>query len=75
MNSNNFAKRQGKELSITGDDEWESVQPKLITSREAIEVEGHSILFTNIEKELWKDITKAHLITYYHSIADFLLPY
>jgi bifunctional non-homologous end joining protein LigD len=75
MNSKNFTKRQEKELSNTGDNEWESVQPKLITSREAIKVEGHSILLTNIEKELWKDITKAHLITYYHSIADFLLPY
>jgi bifunctional non-homologous end joining protein LigD len=54
---------------------WKSVQPKLITSQETIEVEGHDIILTNVEKELWNGITKAHLITYYHSIAGFLLPY
>jgi bifunctional non-homologous end joining protein LigD len=62
-------------LSQASDDAWETVQPKLITSQEAVEVEGHSILLTNIEKELWKGMTKAQVITYYNTIAPFILPY
>jgi bifunctional non-homologous end joining protein LigD len=68
-------KAKNLEGDYTDDATWKSVQPKLITSQEPVEVEGHKIVLTNIEKELWNGITKAHLITYYHSIAAYILPY
>jgi bifunctional non-homologous end joining protein LigD len=73
VKANNKAKNL--EGDYTDDATWKSVQPKLITSQEPVEVEGHKIVLTNIEKELWNGITKAHLITYYHSIAAYILPY
>jgi bifunctional non-homologous end joining protein LigD len=73
VKANNKAKNL--EGDYTDDATWKSVQPKLITSQELVEVEGHKIVLTNIEKELWNGITKAHLITYYHSIAAYILPY
>ena len=54
---------------------WDAIKRKKITSREALEVEGREIVLTNIEKELWKGVTKAHLIAYYNTVAPFLLPY
>jgi bifunctional non-homologous end joining protein LigD len=61
--------------SALPDEGWEAVEKKQITSKEEINVEGHTITLTNIEQELWKGITKAHLIAYYNSMAGYLLPY
>lgn len=42
---------------------------------EEIAIDDCSIQITNVERELWKDITKADVIMYYDSIADYILPH
>lgn len=62
-------------IQIMKTDVWDAIKRKKITSREGLEMEGREIVLTNIEKELWKGVTKAHLIAYYNTVAPFLLPY
>ena len=38
-------------------------------------MEGKKVILSNVEKELWKGITKADLVEYYHSVAEYILPY
>ncbi|MEX2395825.1 MAG: DNA ligase D, partial [Balneolales bacterium] len=42
-----------------------------------VEVEGHTLALTNLNKLYWPDekYTKGDLITYYDDVADFILPY
>lgn len=41
-----------------------------------VEVGGHKIKLTNLQKIIWPEgLTKAHLIKYYFEIAPFLIPY
>jgi DNA ligase D-like protein (predicted 3'-phosphoesterase)/DNA ligase D-like protein (predicted polymerase) len=65
---------QGKpELSSTSN--WTKIMSEKITSEGEIELEGHTVHLTNIEKHLWKEVTKADLIRYYNSVSSLILPY
>ena len=59
------------------DSNWPELERIEITSKDTIEIEGCSIELTNVERELWsdKDIRKADLIQYYHSISKYILPH
>jgi bifunctional non-homologous end joining protein LigD len=57
------------------DSNWPKIEGQPITSREEFEIEGCKVELTNVEKELWKGITKADLLQYYNSIANYILPY
>lgn len=46
-----------------------------IHSEADIELEGQTIHLTNIERNIWKDVNKAALISYYNSISEYILPY
>ncbi len=54
---------------------WESVDKRKITSENVLEIEDRKINLVNIERELWPGVTKANLIQYYVSVADYLLPH
>ena len=54
---------------------WETLEKRKVTSENELIVEGHKLNLINIERELWPDITKADLIQYYISIADYILLY
>jgi bifunctional non-homologous end joining protein LigD len=54
---------------------WPTIENIPITSQETFNIDGNKIILTNVEKELWKGITKADLITYYHTVAPFILPH
>jgi len=54
---------------------WPDIENEVVTSKGEVEIGGHQVQLTNIEKELWKGITKADLINYYHVVADYILPY
>jgi DNA ligase D-like protein (predicted 3'-phosphoesterase) len=54
---------------------WNKIYAEKITSSDTIEIGNCTVELTNVEKELWKEITKAELIQYYHSIAEFILPH
>ncbi len=71
---------QNKPLSKAKNDQietgsWELLEQRKITSENELIIDGHKINLINIERELWPGITKAELIEYYISIADYILPH
>jgi len=54
---------------------WKKIENEKITSEETFNIGGHDVRITNVEKEIWKGITKANLITYYHTVAPYILPH
>jgi bifunctional non-homologous end joining protein LigD len=62
-------------VTVTADNNWPKIQSKKIESERDFEFGGHTVTMNNIEQELWRGITKARLITYYHSICPCILPH
>jgi bifunctional non-homologous end joining protein LigD len=54
---------------------WPKILHNKIHSERDFEFGGHTVTMSNIEQELWRGITKARLITYYHSICPYILPH
>src|SRR6185436_9015925 len=46
-----------------------------IEKKESIEVEGKNITIINPDKEYWQGITKVHVLLYYQSVGQYILPY
>ena len=59
--------------SLSADSNWRILDKQKITSKEDFQLEDCKIQLTNVEMELWKGITKADLIQYYHAIAPYIL--
>jgi len=57
------------------DSNWPKIEAKKIQSERDFEFGGHTVTINNIEQELWRGITKARLITYYHSVCPYVLPH
>jgi bifunctional non-homologous end joining protein LigD len=57
------------------DSNWPKIEAKKIESERDFDFAGHTVSISNIEQELWRGITKARLITYYHSICPYILPH
>ncbi|SEN03328.1 bifunctional non-homologous end joining protein LigD [Mucilaginibacter gossypiicola] len=64
-----------KRNETTEGSNWVKVERKKINSERDFEFAGHNVTMNNIEQELWRGITKARLITYYHSICNYILPH
>ncbi|MEZ2334665.1 DNA ligase D [Mucilaginibacter sp. RCC_168] len=62
-------------VSTDPDSNWPKILNKKIDSERDFEFGGHTVTMSNIEQELWRGITKARLITYYHSICPYILPH
>lgn len=54
---------------------WEDVDDEKIRNEDEIDVDGCKVRVYNVDRQLWKGITKAHLIQYYHTVAPYLLPH
>ena len=59
----------------SSDSTWAKIHAKKIESERDFVFGGHTVTINNIEQKLWRGITKARLITYYHSICPFILPH
>ena len=57
------------------DSNWPKIERATITSRQDFEIEGCTIELTNVEKTVWRGITKTELLQYYNSIAEYILPH
>jgi bifunctional non-homologous end joining protein LigD len=64
-----------RKIITSEDSNWPVIEKQKITSEDRVEIEGHSVRLTNVEKTLWNDITKAELIQYYHSVSNYILPH
>jgi bifunctional non-homologous end joining protein LigD len=62
-------------LPSMAESNWPEVENSDITSRETVTIDGCQVELTNIDRQLWKGISKGHLVKYYFEIADFILPH
>ena len=67
--------KRSSRFRLSPESNWNRVFEEKIVSEGTIEIEGKKLLLTNIEKNLWKGTNKAQLITYYNSVAEFILPH
>jgi bifunctional non-homologous end joining protein LigD len=69
-------KTKNQHLTTTSEaSNWPTIESIPITSEDTFNIEGNKMKLTNVEKELWKGVTKADLISYYHHIAPYMLPH
>jgi bifunctional non-homologous end joining protein LigD len=61
-------------IETAADSNWPRILQKKIKSERDFEFGGHNVTINNIEQEIWRGITKARLITYYHGICRYILP-
>lgn len=64
-----------KVIETAEDSNWPMIENEAITTQDIFNIEGRDVTITNIEKQLWSDVTKSDLIIYYHNIASYILPY
>lgn len=60
---------------LAEDSNWKMILEEKIHSEADIELEGQTMHLTNIERNIWKEVNKAALISYYNSISEYILPY
>jgi bifunctional non-homologous end joining protein LigD len=54
---------------------WALVEAETIRNEEQLDLPDCSVRVYNVDRELWKGITKARLIQYYYSVSSFMLPH
>ncbi|MDQ6814463.1 MAG: non-homologous end-joining DNA ligase, partial [Bacteroidota bacterium] len=64
-----------KVIETADNSNWPMIENEAITSQEVFNIEGRDVTITNIEKQLWRDVTKSDLIIYYHNISSYILSY
>jgi bifunctional non-homologous end joining protein LigD len=64
-----------KKKSASEDSHWPDVESQEITSEQEFDVHGCNILINNIDRKIWKEVTKFDLLQYYLLVADDMLPH
>jgi bifunctional non-homologous end joining protein LigD len=64
-----------RRLPTTRDSNWPDVEREPIRNQEEFEIESCNITLYNVDRELWKGITKGHLIQYYNNVSKYILPH
>lgn len=62
-------------MSNSTDSNWSEIEKIPVTTRGTFTFGDCAIELTNVEHHIWKNITKAELLEYYHSITDYMLPF
>jgi len=65
--------QKSKHLKTMPGSNWPELEKIPVTSHDEIPIDDCTIQLTNVEREIWKGITKADLITYYNQIAGYIL--
>lgn len=69
------SKSAKKKLRTSADSNWREIEKQEISSEATVNLGNCDIQIDNIERQLWKNVTKADLIEYYHNICPFILPH
>ncbi|HEY0741034.1 MAG TPA: DNA ligase D [Chryseosolibacter sp.] len=64
-----------REVLTSADSNWPELEHQPIRNQEAFEIDSCTVTLSNVDREVWKGITKARLIEYYNSISDYILPH
>ena len=54
---------------------WSEIDKQKVGARQDFEIDDCTIQINDVEREIWTGVTKADLITYYHNISKYILPY
>lgn len=54
---------------------WPKVEAQPMETRDTLEIGDCKIDVFDVERMIWPDVPKAHLLQYYHAVSSFLLPY
>ena len=60
---------------LSADSNWNLVESESIRNEEEVEIDDCRIRLYNVDRELWKGVTKGHLIQYYLGVAPYLMPH
>jgi bifunctional non-homologous end joining protein LigD len=64
-----------RKLPTAPDSNWPLVEAAEIRNTDVFDIDGHSVALNNVDWEIWKGITKADLIQYYHTVSRYILPH
>lgn len=67
--------KHNTDTEAASESNWPVIEAQPVSSEGNFEIEGQQLRLTNIENELWRGITKARLIQYYHTVAPLMLPH
>ena len=56
------------------DSNWPLLEKEEVRSERIFKIEGNDVRISNLEKELWPEVTKAHLLQYYNTVSAYILP-
>jgi bifunctional non-homologous end joining protein LigD len=62
-------------VKTSPDSNWPKVESQKIFNQEEFTIDNCKISLYNVDRELWKGVTKADLIQYYNSISSYILPH
>jgi bifunctional non-homologous end joining protein LigD len=54
---------------------WHIVEKQPVSQSDNMMIDGCLFTATDIEREIWKDVTKMQLIQYYHEVYPFIMPH
>jgi bifunctional non-homologous end joining protein LigD len=64
-----------KSLVTSADSNWPELEREPIVNLDKIEIDSCTVTLHNVNRNLWKGVTKANLIEYYSNVSKFILPH
>jgi bifunctional non-homologous end joining protein LigD len=69
------ADRAAKRPATPEGSNWRAIDREPVRNREQFQIGSCSITLHNVETKIWKSVTKAELIQYYHTVSEAILPH
>jgi bifunctional non-homologous end joining protein LigD len=57
------------------DSNWPILEAEPIHNKEEVNIDGCTISLHNVERQIWKGVTKADVIQYYNTVSPWILPH
>jgi bifunctional non-homologous end joining protein LigD len=67
------AKDKSKRQVSTGN--WSKIEARERSDEQDFQINDCTIKINDVDRTIWKGVTKADLITYYHKVSGYILPY
>jgi bifunctional non-homologous end joining protein LigD len=64
-----------KRLATTRESNWPTVEAQPMTDPDELTIGDCTVEAYAVDRRIWKGVTKARLLEYYHSVSSFILPY
>ncbi|RYG45660.1 MAG: DNA ligase D, partial [Chitinophagaceae bacterium] len=68
-------KKPSKKLSSMAASNWPVIENQEIKNEEDFDIGDCKVTINNVDRQVWKNISKANLIEYYHAVSAYLLPH